>query len=107
MPLKYVVIEEPFKQWGLDFIGVINPNSSMIHKFIMNTIDYFKIWLEEISCKNTYQEVVMEMIKRLITQFGIPKTIISDNGSAFIGTNLSKFVSKYGIYWFFSSNYYP
>ncbi|KAH9291693.1 hypothetical protein KI387_043119, partial [Taxus chinensis] len=28
LPLKPVVIEEPFQQWGLDFIGTLNPASS-------------------------------------------------------------------------------
>ena len=30
MPLKPMVVEEPFQQWGLDFIGVINPNSTLL-----------------------------------------------------------------------------
>jgi len=35
MPLKPMVVEEPFQQCGLVFIGIINLNYSMIHKFIM------------------------------------------------------------------------
>ena len=30
-PLKLVIILEPFKQWGIDIIGEINPNSSLQH----------------------------------------------------------------------------
>lgn len=71
MLLKPMVVEDPFQQWVLYFIGIINPNSSMSHKFILITIYYFTILLEAISCKSAYQEVVMEMIKRLITHFGI------------------------------------
>jgi len=58
-------------------------------------------------CKNADQEVVIEMIKRIITRFGIPHIVVSNNGFAFIGANLSYFVVEYGIYWLFSSNYYP
>ena len=28
LPLLLVFVEEPFRQWGLDFIGEINPPSS-------------------------------------------------------------------------------
>jgi len=35
--LESIQVKEPFQQWGLDFIGVINPNSSIGHKFILTT----------------------------------------------------------------------
>jgi len=66
-----MVVEEPFQQWGMDFIGVLNPNSSVAHKFILTTIDYFTRWLEDMPCNNVDQEVVIEMIKRIITFFRI------------------------------------
>jgi len=98
IPLKPMVIEEPFQQWGLYFIGVINPNSSVGHKFILTAIDYFTRWSEATPCKSANQEIVIEMIKRLITHFDIPHTIVSDNGSTFIGVNLSYFTTEYMIY---------
>lgn len=52
MPLQHVVVEEPFQQWGLDFIGVINPNFSVEHKFILIVTNYFIRWLEAMPCKN-------------------------------------------------------
>jgi len=72
MPLKPMVIEVPFQQWGLDFIGVINPNSSVGHKFILTITNYFTRWLEAMQCKNVDQEAMIVMIKRIITHFGIP-----------------------------------
>jgi len=72
MPLKPMVVEEPFQQWGLDFIGVINPNSLASHKFILTTIDYFTRWSKVMPCKSVDQEAMIEMIKRIITHFGIP-----------------------------------
>lgn len=47
------------------------------------------------------------MIKRLITHFGIPQTVVSENGLAFIRDKFSNFLVEYGIYLLFSSNYYP
>jgi len=71
MHLKPMVVEEPFQQWGLDFTGVINPNSSVGHKFILIAIDYFTRCSKAIPCKNVDQESVMEMIKRIISHFCI------------------------------------
>lgn len=72
MPLNPIVVEEPFQQWGLDFIGVINPNSLAGQKFIFTATYYFTRWSEAMPCKNEDQEAVIEMIKRIITQFDIP-----------------------------------
>jgi len=55
----------------MDFIGVINPNSSVGHKFILTTTYYFTRWLEAMPCNNADQEIMIEMIKRIITHFGI------------------------------------
>ena len=40
-PLKPVIISEPFKQWGIDIIEEINPNSSLQHKYILMATNYY------------------------------------------------------------------
>jgi len=64
----------------------------------MTIIYYFTRWLETMPCRNANQEAVIEMIKRIITHFGIPQTVVLDNGLTFIKANLLKFITKYGIY---------
>jgi transposase InsO family protein len=44
---------------------------------------------------------------RIITQFGVPANITTDNAKAFSSTELSSFCFKYGIVLSHSSNYYP
>jgi hypothetical protein len=39
LPLKPIFVESPFQQWGLDFIGEINPISSNQHGWILTTTD--------------------------------------------------------------------
>ena len=41
LPLNPIAVEDPFQQWGLDFIGEINPNSSRQHKWILTATYYF------------------------------------------------------------------
>jgi len=49
--LILVFIEEPFKQWGLDFVEEINPPSSGQHKWVLTTTKYFTKWVEAIPTK--------------------------------------------------------
>lgn len=46
-------------------------------------------------------------MKDIITRYGIPQTIISYNGLAFIGAKVTYFAINYGIYWKNYFNYYP
>ena len=49
--VHHVIVQNTFKQWGLDVVGEINPNSSKLHKYILTTIDYFYKWTEAIPLK--------------------------------------------------------
>ena len=44
LPQYPIQVDQPFAQWGLDFIGPINPPSNTGHKWILITIDYFTRW---------------------------------------------------------------
>ena len=62
LPLKLVHTNGPFYQWGLDFIGEINPHSSGHHKWILVAIDYFTKWIEAIPTKNANYEVAINLL---------------------------------------------
>jgi hypothetical protein len=51
LPLKPISVEAPFMQWGLDFIGEINPPSSAQHKWILTATDYFTKWIKVVPTK--------------------------------------------------------
>ena len=50
-PLQSITIEHSFKQWELDVVGEINPNSSKLYKYILTTTNYFIKWIEAIPLK--------------------------------------------------------
>ena len=65
----------PFRGWGLDFIGQINPPSSKVHRFVLVATDYFTKWTEAVPLKNmTYKEVIEFITEHIIHRFGIPQT---------------------------------
>lgn len=107
LPLELIQVEEPFQQWGIDFIRAINPNSSSEHKFILTATDFFTKWVKAEAVKEANQKTVLRFMEKLITRYGIPQMIISDNGLAFVGAKVTDFAMRLGIYWKTSSNYYP
>ena len=84
--LLYPIIKPwPFRGWGLDFIGQINPPSSKGHRFVLVTTDYFTKWTEAVPLKNmTHREVTEFLTEHIIHRFGIPQTLTTDQGSSFI-----------------------
>lgn len=66
LPLQPVLELKPFAKWGLDFIGVINPNSSRGHKFILIATNYCTRWAKAKVCKNATLEVVKDFPEELI-----------------------------------------
>lgn len=108
LPLRPIVIEEPFKQWGLDFIGTLNPTSSTGHTHILVAIDYFTKWVEAIPVKKTTSEVVCVFLKdNILVRFGIPLKIVIDNASNFSSSELVLFSYDHGISLVHASDYYP
>ncbi|XP_059281020.1 uncharacterized protein LOC132034653 [Lycium ferocissimum] len=72
----------PFVAWGTDVIGPIEPVASNKHRFILVAIDYFTKWVEAASYASLTKKVVADFVhNNTICQFGIPESIITDNGA--------------------------
>lgn len=108
MPLQPMLESKPFAKWGLNFVGVINPNSSMRHQFILTAIDYCMRWTEAIATKRATSEVVIHFLEEsILTRFGTPFSLVCDNVSGFSSKKLSDWASSHNIKITFSTNYYP
>ena len=44
LPLNLVVVESPFQQWGMDFIGPFDQNSSNGYKYQITLLDGLKLY---------------------------------------------------------------
>ena len=85
LPLKPIVIDEHFQQWGLDFIGTLNPPSSVWYTHMLIATNYFKKWVDTILVKITTSEVVCNFIKEnIFIRFGVPNKIVTNNASNFL-----------------------
>jgi hypothetical protein len=97
----------PFRGWGMDMIGKINPPSSKDHQFILAITDYFTKWVEIVPMKLVASKDVINFVKEhIIHRFGIPQTITTDGGSVFIPEEFRRFTTDMGIKLIRSSPYY-
>jgi hypothetical protein len=88
----------PFRGWGMEMIGKINPPSSKAHQFILAITDYFTKWVEAVPMKSiTSRDVINFIRKHVIHRFGIPQTITTDGGLVFIFDEFKKFTADMGI----------
>jgi hypothetical protein len=64
--LNPIIKPWPFRGWGIDLIGQINPPSSNGHKFVLLATNYFTKWVEAIPLKKVTSENMVEFVKEHI-----------------------------------------
>lgn len=70
-------------------------------------IDYFSRFIEVKKLTSTTASSVIIALKEMFARFGIPATLVSDNGPQFDCTEMKEFTQQYGIHHITSSPYYP
>ena len=87
----------PFAKWGMDILGTFSPDKGQV-KFLIVVVDYFTKWIEAKPLATiTTQQVQQFVWKDIICRYGVPHTIITDNGRQFIDKELAKFYTSLGI----------
>ena len=70
----------PFAQWGLDIVGPFPKAPGNMRLLLVDT-NYFTKWVEAEPLANIRNVDAKRFVwKNIVTQFGIPHTLISDNG---------------------------
>ena len=108
LPLHPIRVEAPFQKWGLDFIGEIHPSSSAQHKWILTATDFFTKWIEATPSKNDNDSIIIKFLEtNILSIFGCPRKIITDNVAVFKSKKMVDFCYKYHITLGHSTAYYP
>ena len=72
----------PVCSLGHGLTAPIEPAVFNGHKFILAAIVYFTKWVEAASYKSVTKKVVAAFVRNnLICRFGVPESIITDNGA--------------------------
>ena len=101
------MIIEPFEQWGIDFIGPINPPSRG-KKHILVCIDYVSKWVEVMALTQTKEEKVANfLLNNIMQRFGALSFLVSDQIPQFMSKMIKQFVDHYQIKHKKASPYHP
>ncbi|KAK2435873.1 hypothetical protein QL285_020900 [Trifolium repens] len=96
-PLNTVMSPWPFFMWGVDILGPFPASFGQV-KFLLVAVDYFTKWIEAEPVATISSEKVINFYwKKIICRFGLPKFIVSDNGTQFTSEKLVQFCESYGI----------
>ncbi|XP_039687900.1 uncharacterized protein [Medicago truncatula] len=97
----------PFHKWGVDIVGPFPPAPGQL-KFLIVGVDYFTKWVEaEAVSKITAEQVIKFYWKKIICRFGLPRNIVTDNGTQFASTRVVDFCKQLGIETKFVSVIHP
>jgi len=90
MPLNLVHALTTFEKWVFDFIGPKNPPALHSHARYIITITYYLTCAEEVAPVEDYNaDTVSRFIfDNIITRFGCPHNLESDQGSHFINEKI-------------------
>jgi hypothetical protein len=106
MPQKYILATEIFDVWGIDFMGPFPSSNGYL--YILVIVDYVSKWIEAIPTKkNDRHEVTMFLKSTIFPRFGVPRIIISDNGTHFCNRSFQALMVKCGVIHRLSTPYHP
>nr|KYP68865.1 Retrovirus-related Pol polyprotein from transposon 297 family [Cajanus cajan] len=95
--LHSITVPWPFSIWGMDILGPFPPAKAQV-KFLIVAVDHFTKWIEaEAVATITASNVQRFFWKNVITRFGIPYALITDNGLQFTDRRFNDFLSGLGI----------
>ena len=101
-----ILICELFDVWGIDFMGPFPSSFGFV--YILLAVDYVSKWVEAIATKTNDSKVVIGFIRsNIFSRFGIPRALISDQGTHFCNRPLEALLKKYGVFHKTSTPYHP
>ena len=97
----------PFAQWGLDIVGPF-PKAAGNKKYLLVGTNYFTKWVEAERLANIRDVNVKKFVwKNIVTRFGIPHSLILDNGLQFDSKSFRRYCCELGITNRYSTLAYP
>ncbi|KAK1550949.1 hypothetical protein Q3G72_027475 [Acer saccharum] len=97
----------PFMKWGMNIVGKLPAAPEGVIYMLVLT-DYFTKWVEIGAYQQVRDNEVRDFVwKNIICRFGVPREIVTDNGSQFISYDFKNFCDKYAIKLSFSTPRYP
>lgn len=104
---KISPVTEPFELVSLDIVGPL-PVSRNGNKYLLTFIDYLTRYCEAIPIPNQTAEVIAhEFVTKIITRYGVPKRLLTDQGRNFVSTLFKSTCTLIGVKKIQTTPYHP
>ncbi|CAM8923882.1 unnamed protein product [Rhodiola kirilowii] len=106
MPQVPILVNDVFDIWGLDFMGPFPVSCG--YTYILVAVDYVSKWAEAKATRCDDAKTVIEFLcTNLFCRYGIPKAIISDQGTHFCNRMMAATLKRYHVHHRTSTAYHP
>ncbi|CAM9000551.1 unnamed protein product [Rhodiola kirilowii] len=106
MPQVPILVNDVFDIWGIDFMGPFPISCGFA--YILVAVDYVSKWVEAKATRCDDAKTVVEFLRtNIFSRYGVPKAIISDQGTHFCNRMMASTLRHYGVHHRTSTAYHP
>jgi ribonuclease HI len=95
--LRTIPLAWPFAQWGLDQVGPLPKSSRGSHSYVLVAVDKFSKWIKAVPVTNQEATTAVKFFESITCRYGVPNSIITDNGTNFTSGEFQEFTKELGI----------
>ncbi|CAM8920461.1 unnamed protein product [Rhodiola kirilowii] len=106
MPQVPIMVNDVFDIWGIDFMGPFPVSCG--YTYILVALDYVSKWVEAKATRCDDAKTVIDFLRtNLFCRYGVPKAIISDQGTHFCNRMMAATLKHYHVNHRTSTAYHP
>ncbi|CAM8953807.1 unnamed protein product [Rhodiola kirilowii] len=106
MPQVPILVNDVFDIWGIDFMGPFPISCGFA--YILVAVDYVSKWVEAKATRCDDAKTVIDFLRtNIFCRYGVPKAIISDQGTHFCNRMMAATLKHYHVYHRKSTAYHP
>jgi len=103
---KMPITDTPFDRVA-DIIGLIYPATDRGNRYVLTMVDYATRYPEAVPLKNIHAETVAEALLNMFTRVGVPREILSDQGSQFLSAVMKEMCILLSLKQLVTTPYHP
>ncbi|CAM8950736.1 unnamed protein product [Rhodiola kirilowii] len=106
MPQVPILVNDVFDIWGIDFMGPFPVSCGYV--YILVAVDYVSKWVEAKATRCDDAKTVIDFLHtNIFCRYGVPKAIISDQGTHFCNRMMASTLKHYHVHHRTSTAYHP
>ncbi|CAM8953801.1 unnamed protein product [Rhodiola kirilowii] len=106
MPQVPILVNDVFDIWGIDFMGPFPISCGFA--YILVAVDYVSKWVEAKATRYDDAKTVVDFLRtNIFCRYGVPKAIISDQGTHFCNRIMAATLRHYHVHHRTSTAYHP